>query len=412
MAFSLLRRLPTLSSRYFHRASLAILVAAALLSAGCTPKPVAPVKITDPKDPKFIVAEKDGWVVTRAELDKQVKSFMDQKHITPEIVGAKLPALESMMLDNMILKKLILDKAAALKVNAEDLAKEEATQLTNAKGPDSDEVFAKKLKDNGLTLEELKKLIHEKLLVGKVIEAEALTNVEPSEEEINDIYTKNKQHFVTPPKVRASNILVHVDEKATPEDKAKAKKKIDKAYARVKGGEAFSKVATEMSEDASSAPKGGDLNYHQKGENEPQFDEVAFATKEGKVSAVFESPAGYQFIKVTGIQPEGQLALSDVRPYIVKRLKDMKSEQAERTFAEKLLKDSKVNVYIVRIDPNAPPAGAPGPVPEGGPAPAPGTAPAPGAGPAPVPEPPATPAPAPEAPAAATPPAPSVPPKH
>ncbi len=65
---------------------------------------------------------------------------------------------------------------------------------------------------------------------------------------------KNKDKFNVPPQIRASRILIIVDEKATPADKAAKKKAIDKAHDRVTHGEDFSKVATEVSEDRYSAP--------------------------------------------------------------------------------------------------------------------------------------------------------------
>jgi len=148
-------------------------------------------------------------------------------------------------------------------------------------------------------------------------------------------------------------VLILVDDKTSPADKAAKKKAIDKAHDRVVHGEDFSKVAMEVSEDRYSAPKGGDVNFFQRGENEPGFDDVAFATKVNTVSPVFMTSLGYQFLKVTAIQPAGPVPVADARGYISSKLREMKSQQQSQEYAKKLLADSGVTYHFVLVDPPA-----------------------------------------------------------
>lgn len=374
-----------------HLAALAVLLLAGVaLLAGCHPA------VTDARDPKFIVAEKGNWQVTRGELDSEVTNFLKQRQATPEQVGpSKMPIVETMMLKNIVLKKLILDRAAALPLK--DVDKEEAAELDQLKGPAAGPEFDAKLKEAGLTMDDLKKRIHEKVLISKVLEAEAFKNVVPTDQEINEIYLKNKDSFNIPPKVRASRILILVDDKTSPADKAAKKKEIDKARDRVMHGEDFSKVATEVSQDRYSAPKGGDINFFQKGENEPGFDDVAFNTKVNTVSPVFLTSLGYQFLKVTAIQPAGVVPVADARGYITSKLREMKMGQQEQDYATKLLADSGVTYHIVLVNPPAQMAPAPGQgAPDNAPPPSPqdssASTPPPGAPPAEAPQPPPAPA--------------------
>jgi len=378
MASSLLRRLPAPSSTL-----IALLLGVTLLATGCHPR------VKDPKDPKFIVAEKGTWTITRGDLDKEINSYLQQHQTTlDQVPPAKLPQLETFMLDNMVLKKLLLEKAATMQLK--DVDKDTDAQIEAIKGripPGKD--LATELKSVGLTLDELKQRIHDQVVITKVLEAEALKDTTPSEVEVTEFYTKNKDKFNVPPQVRASRVLVLVDEKASPADKAAKKKLIDKAHDRVAKGEEFSKVATEVSEDQYSKARGGDLSWFKKGETgEPELEAIAFNAKTGTVSAVFQSPMGYEFIKVTDTKPGGIASLADASPTISKYLGDMKKRQAEDAYTTKLLADPEVKFYLVRVDLHAPtpPAGGP-------------SAP-------PSPDAQATPAPAPEAPA----PAPATPP--
>jgi hypothetical protein len=345
-AFPLTKNFPALAG---------ILLAGAALLAGCHPA------VTDPNDPKYVVAEKGDWTITRGELDSEVNNYLKQHQATPEQLGkAKMPLMETAMLKNMVLKKVLLAKAAALP--PKDTTKEEATDFDAVKShvpPGQD--FATVLKEGGMTVDDLKQKIHEKVLIGQLLQAEAFKNLDPTDQEIDDVYMKNKESFTIPEKIRASRILILVDDKTTPADKATKKKAIDKARDRVVKGEDFGKVSSEVSEDQYSKTRGGDMGFFPKNENEPGFDDVAFNAKENTISPVFETALGYQFIKVTAIQPAGPVPLADARAYISSKLREMKMEQQEQDYAKKVLADSGVTYHLTLVD-TAPPeaAGTPG----------------------------------------------------
>ena len=355
MAHSLFRRrrASSFSSKTASRLPVALLLGVALLASGCHPR------VTDPNDPKFIVAEKGNWQITRAQLDAEINAYLQQHQMTLDQVGqANVPKLQTFMLDNMVLKKLILDQAATLQLT--DVDKDVNTEFEAIKGRvPPGQNFDDELKSVGLTEDQLKQRIHDQVVIGKVLQMEAFKNDTPTEAEISDFYMKNKDKFNVPPQVRASRILILVDDKATPAEKAAKRKEIDKAHDRVTHGEDFSKVATEVSEDRYSAPRGGDVNWFKRGENEPQFDDVAFSTKTGTVSAVFESAAGFEFLKVTDIQPGGIASLAEASPTIAKYLTEMKRRQEEDEYTKKILADGGVTFHITMVDltaPAAPPA--------------------------------------------------------
>ncbi len=326
--------------------STTALFAAALLLAvsGCHRA------VTDPNDPKFIVAEKGDWTITRAQLDDEVATYLKQHQKTPQDIGpAKMPMLETAMLDNIVLKKLILARAATLPLK--DVDKDEADALNQLKGRFPTEAeFEQQLKGAGLTLDQLKKQIHEDVIIRKTRALDAYQNIDPTEQEINDFYLKNKDKFSIPNKIRASRIVILVDDKTSPADKTAKKKAIDQAHARVTKGEDFGKVATEVSQDRYSAPKGGDIGYFQKGENEAGFDAVAFATKPGTVSAVFETPMGYQFVKVTDVHPGGEVSIAEARDVITKYLRQAKQGQQAEAYTHNLLTNSGVKFHLVRAE--------------------------------------------------------------
>lgn len=98
--------------------------------------------------------------------------------------------------------------------------------------------------------------------------------------------------------VRASHILVLVDEGASPEDTLAAYTKIQDIKARLTAGEEFAKVAQRFSEDPSVKENYGDLGYFSAFRMVYPFENAAFNTPVGAVSKPFRTRFGYHLVKV------------------------------------------------------------------------------------------------------------------
>lgn len=105
--------------------------------------------------------------------------------------------------------------------------------------------------------------------------------------------------------VRASHILIRVDENASPEDTLKAYNKIMALKKRIENGEDFATVAKSKSgsEDPSAARNGGDLGYFTAFQMVYQFEEAAYTTPVGKISNPVRTKFGYHILKVVDTRP-------------------------------------------------------------------------------------------------------------
>lgn len=105
--------------------------------------------------------------------------------------------------------------------------------------------------------------------------------------------------------IRASHILIQdqKDSLGKVVDSIGTYNKAKEVLARIKNGEDFSKVATEVSQDPGSAPKGGDLGFFDRRRMVQPFDSVAFMLKAGEISDLVRTPFGWHIIKVTEIKP-------------------------------------------------------------------------------------------------------------
>lgn len=99
--------------------------------------------------------------------------------------------------------------------------------------------------------------------------------------------------------VRASHILVLVDESATPQDTLKAYNAIMNLKSRAEGSEGFDAIAAKYSEDPSAKENKGDLGYFTAFKMVYPFENAAFTTPVGSISKPFRTRFGYHIIKVT-----------------------------------------------------------------------------------------------------------------
>jgi len=98
--------------------------------------------------------------------------------------------------------------------------------------------------------------------------------------------------------VRASHILVMIDETSPIEDTLKAFNKINDIKNRLNAGEDFVKVAKQFSEDPSVKDNNGDLGYFSAFRMVYPFENVAYSTNVGEVSKPFRTRFGYHLVKV------------------------------------------------------------------------------------------------------------------
>ena len=234
--------------------------------------------------------------------------------VAKEDIGPGLPAqLQGAARDNYILDYLIDGQIVAQKAAADKM---DAT-------PD----FAKKLAYFR------EKLLMEALL-GKVA-AEAAT-----EAAIQKAYDEVAKMQKPEMEVHARHILV--------ENEADAKK----ALQRVKDGEDFGKVATEMSKDPGS--KGGDLGWFTKDRMVPEFAEAAFKLEPGQISEPVKSQFGWHVIQVQEKREKKFPSLAEVHDQVARYV----VQKAQSELIVGLREKAKVERFDKPVEPTPAPTDA------------------------------------------------------
>lgn len=183
------------------------------------------------------------------------------------------------------------------------------------------------------------------VLIGEFLRLSVAEKAKIGESEVKAYWESHPEEFTTPPQVRARHILIGVSGSGSEE--GEALKKAEAILARIRAGEDFGKLASELSEDPGTKARGGDLGVLGPGKTVPAFEKAAFALKPGEVSGPVKTPFGYHIIKVDERQEPTLRPFESVRQMIHVRL----ARERQRDQLQALLKELKSRVKT-EVNPN------------------------------------------------------------
>jgi peptidyl-prolyl cis-trans isomerase D len=150
--------------------------------------------------------------------------------------------------------------------------------------------------------------------------------------EIEQLYEDAGSLYDAPEQVRARHVLIEVPRSAEEAAVEAARARAEEARERIEAGEEFATVAAELSEDAGSKPRGGDLGFFARGQMVPEFDAAAFALEPGSMSDLVRTDYGFHVIRVEERREALHRPLEEVREELAQQL--LRRELASRRAQE------------------------------------------------------------------------------
>ena len=242
--------------------------------------------------PETILASFDGQTITLGEFNQLWEQV-------PE--DYKLQLDKSMVLDQMISEKLLIQESKNMG-----------------------------LEEDNDVLEQIKK-ITEQILVQVLIEREILDKIKVNDEEVLEYYEQNKDSFTEKEQVHLYNILLETEEEA------------QDILEQLKAGGDFSDIAIEKST-GPSAVQGGDLGYLTRGTIIPEIEEVVFALELEELSEIIKTDFGFHILKITEKKPETVKTLEEVKEDIIQTLLPDKQKEAFENLLEELKSKSEIEI--------------------------------------------------------------------
>src|SRR6201997_2741956 len=147
----------------------------------------------------------NGKEIKREEVDKYYRTRVNPEGQEPSLEEALSQKLN--VLDELINNEILLEKAKKLNLEASDGEVED--KFTELKSPYTEEEFQKKLRDGGMTVDDLKHDLRRQLSIQKLLNREVAAKVTITDQDVLDFYNTNHNQFnVAEPQYRISQIVI------------------------------------------------------------------------------------------------------------------------------------------------------------------------------------------------------------
>lgn len=327
---------------------LALFLAAA--AAACSSKPAAPSASAN------AWAVVNGREITRDDVEK---AFRRTNQNPQPMAGDEAFAAKLALLDEMIVQEMLLGKARALQIEIPQ--SELDTAYADARKNVPEEAFNQELSRRSLTAADLRENLRRDMVVQKLLEREVSSKVSVTDQEIGAFYEANKAQFnrtedayrvgqivVTP--VREEQITNRTGNDAT--TPLEAVNKYRMIMDKLKAGTQFGELAADYSEDARTAPLGGDLGFIPLSvvqKYPPQLRDAVLKATPGSAKAMGDN-RGFVIVLVLGKDTAGQkdLTTPGVKEAITDTLKGRREQMLRSAYVENLRNEAKIENLIAK----------------------------------------------------------------
>ena len=272
-----------------------------------------------------VVAVVNDEALTLSEIQEEGQPVV--RKIFQDFVGPererRLEDAQKRLLDDLIDRRLIYQVAkreGMLPSEAEVNGAIEELKRNNKVTDDAQ--FRAMLKAEGLTLEQVRRTVGERLAIGRLLARQIRSAIIINEDEMVKYYQANQEKFQRVPQAEIRHILFLVPPGV---DDAAVRARAEEARAKIEAGADFAQVGQQYSNPSSGASGDEVMTVH-RGELAPEIEPPAFSLPAGGVSPLIRTESGYHLIKVERVQTESVAPYAEARDSIRDKLFQEKFE--------------------------------------------------------------------------------------
>ena len=275
----------------------------------------------------FIVAVVNTELVTSVELNQRLERI----NADARRDGARLPdagALRQQVLDVLIDERVQITHAREIGQKVDEADIDRAISNIAAQNQVTVVQLRERLRADGMDLPRFRSNLRDQIMVERVREREVNSRIRITDGDIDTVLAERRAQAAGMAQLNLAQILVTVPEGASAELVAQRQARAEQALARVRGGEDFSKVARDISEDA-NREAGGELGMRPADRLPDLFVEASKALAVGQVSAQpLKSAAGFHILKLIDRQADDPFTVTQTRArHILLRVGDPSQAQ-------------------------------------------------------------------------------------
>ena len=314
------------------------LLAAALVALGA----LAPLRAEILEQ---VLVKVNGDIVTKSEFERLQVEFLRQRpelqNVTPESPELQKAVAEStpQLILSAVDELLLVQRGRELGYTMTD--EQFKSVLDNIKKDNNieDEAkFQEALKQEGMTLADLRRQLEKNMLQTRVQQNEVLAKISVTEDEAHTYYDAHTREFTTPSSIMLREILIAVQASdrgvnVAQDDAAKAKAAAVRN--RLLGGEPFARLAGEVS-DAASKANGGLIGPVNSDELAPALQKMIEGIKVGDLTEVIRTQRGYQILSLESRTETKIKTFDEARTDIGDKIGEQKRRGETQKYLEKL----------------------------------------------------------------------------
>jgi parvulin-like peptidyl-prolyl isomerase len=292
-----------------------------------------------------ILVKVNGEILTKTDLEKlQIAAIRERANLNPSgmsdaELGKALAEVTPGVIVDAVDELLLLQRAKTLGYSVTDEAFNNVLgSIKKDNKIQSEEAFQAALKQEGMTLPQLRRMLERRMLIGRVQQAEVMGHLDITEAEERALYEAHKSEFATQPSVTLREIMINVPTDPRGVNAAgidEAQRKAESVRARVVGGEAFDKVATDVS-DAPSKSNGGLIGPIAKSELAEDLAKMLASMKPGEITPVVRVAGGFEILKLESSTESTTLPFEDAKSQIAEKLGQERQGAEMQKYLKKL----------------------------------------------------------------------------
>ncbi len=293
-----------------------------------------------------VVAVVNNDIILLSDLNQMLSTVgatLDQQGYSQSQKNQILNQQRSMLLEQLIYDKLTDQQVQRRNIKIDD-SEVDATILRIKKiNKLSDDTLRRKLELDGLSYDEYRKQIKDKLLRARLVNWEVKSKIVITDEDIKAYYQAHLEEYGGHTKYDLRHILIKVSPNADSVEIERARQQINTIYERLQKGDPFEKMAAEFSE-APSAVRDGHLGVFDLNILSDQIKQALNGLETKQFSKVVETNQGYQIFYIENVIQSGGRGIDEVRTEIQEKLFAEIVDQKFEDWIKKLRQRSHIQI--------------------------------------------------------------------
>jgi peptidyl-prolyl cis-trans isomerase SurA len=291
-----------------------------------------------------VLVKVNGEIVTKTELEQRQIAALRQANpnLRPDSDAALQKALTEVtpqVIVDAVDELLVVQRGKELGFTmSNDQFNSILENIKKENKIETDEALTAALKQEGMTMADLRRQLERTSLVQRVQQQEVMSKLQVTDTELRAYYDAHQGEFGTVPQVtlREITVAVPVDPQGInvgKDDDAKAK--AEEVRAKIIAGEPFPRLAAEYSDSGSKA-NGGLVGPLSKSDLSEDLQQAIAGLKDGGVTPVLRTARGYQVVRIEKLQDSTTKPFEDAKNEIADKIANDKRKVEFDKFLDRL----------------------------------------------------------------------------